>query len=66
VAVHRRIAEGAARWLVPGGHLLIESSIEQAPVTAAAMQEAGFTTTISHDEDVEGTVVSGCGAGPAA
>ena len=30
--VHRRVAAGARDWLAPGGHLLIETGVAQAPV----------------------------------
>lgn len=65
VAMHRRIAVDAVDWLRPGGHLLIETSARQAPLTCAAMTAAGFDATVAHHDDVEGTVAVGvkpCGA----
>ncbi|MEN0086065.1 MAG: putative protein N(5)-glutamine methyltransferase [Leifsonia sp.] len=44
--VHRRIAAEAADWLSPGGALLIESSAEQAPASAALFAAAGLTARI--------------------
>jgi len=57
--LHRRIAAAAPEWLAPGGHLLIESSERQAPVTAALFERAGLSTSIVHDDDLDGTVVIG-------
>ncbi len=34
--VVRRVAAGAASWLTPGGHLLVETSADQAPAAAEA------------------------------
>lgn len=59
VDVHRRLAAVAPRWLAPGGHLLIETSERQAPLTAAAMARAGLVPVVVRDEDVDGTVVVG-------
>ena len=50
VAVHRRVAAGAPRWLAPGGSLLIETAQEQAGHTAAAMADAGLVPRILHSE----------------
>ena len=51
--LHRRIAEGAPRWLAPGGGLLIESSARQAPRTAGACAAAGLRPrTISRGESM--------------
>ncbi|KAF0964034.1 putative protein N(5)-glutamine methyltransferase [Rhodococcus sp. T7] len=57
--VQRRVTAGACDWLAPGGHLLIETSASQAPLTAAAFAEAGLTTRIETSEDVGATVVVG-------
>ncbi len=38
VDVQRRVAAGAAEWLAPGGHLLIETSREQASRTVTGIQ----------------------------
>jgi release factor glutamine methyltransferase len=61
VAVHRRIAAAAPRWLRPGGALLIETSRRQAPDTAHAMASNGFEPRIVHDDEVAGTIVIGKG-----
>jgi release factor glutamine methyltransferase len=44
---------------VPGGRLLIETSVAQAPSTAALMTAAGLTADVVRDDDVDGTVVVG-------
>lgn len=59
VDVHRRVAAGAREWLAPTGHLLIETSRRQAPVTAAAFEAAGLTARIVTSDEVDGTAVIG-------
>jgi release factor glutamine methyltransferase len=59
LAVQRRVAAVAPRWLAPGGHLLIETSEDQAPRTAAAVADAGLVTRIARDDDLDATVVIG-------
>lgn len=55
--VQRRVATGAADWLVEGGSLLIETSTRQAGRTAALFAGAGFGTRIEHSEEYGATVV---------
>ena len=62
--IQRRVVAGAAAWLAPGGHLLVESSVAQAPVTARLMSAAGLVPEVVHDEEVGGTLVVGAGPGP--
>ena len=59
VALHRRIADLAPRWLAPGGSLLIETGAHQAALTADAMARAGLTPTVVHDDELAATVVVG-------
>jgi len=59
VAIHRRVAGSAARWLRPGGYLLIESSRHQAPITAQAMREGGLDPQVDRSEEYDSTVVTG-------
>lgn len=54
---HRRIAADAGSWLHPGSTLLIEASAEQAPVSAALFEAAGFSARIARDESRDATVV---------
>jgi release factor glutamine methyltransferase len=55
--LHRRIASGARAWLAPGGHLLIETSAEQAERTAALTQQAGLRPEVVHSDDLDATAV---------
>jgi release factor glutamine methyltransferase len=57
--VHRRVAASAASWLAPGGHLLIETSVRQAPGTLDLMAAGGLEPWIVHDEELGATVVIG-------
>jgi release factor glutamine methyltransferase len=59
LAVQRRVAAAAPRWLAPGGHLLIETSEAQAPRTAAAVTGAGLAARVVRDDDLDATVVIG-------
>ncbi|MGN6126967.1 MAG: methyltransferase, partial [Humibacter sp.] len=63
LALHRRIAEGAGEWLLPGGHLIIETSERQSSVTAGILEAVGMSVSIVHDDEVDGTVVVGRAAG---
>ena len=65
VAVHRRVAAAAPRWLSPGGHLLVETSARQAALTAAAFRAAGLAPRVVTDDDLEATVVVGTVVGTA-
>ena len=57
--VHRRVAASAAGWLAQGGVLLIETSVRQAPTTAALVAAGGLEPEIVSDEEIGGTVVIG-------
>jgi release factor glutamine methyltransferase len=59
VDVHRRVAAGAPDWLAPAGHLLIETSDRQAPLTAEAVTRAGLVAQVVADEDWSAAVVIG-------
>jgi len=59
VDVHRRVAADAAHWLAPGGHLLIETSEEQAPRTADAMADNGLRPRVTTSDEFYSTVVIG-------
>jgi release factor glutamine methyltransferase len=57
--IHRRIAAAAPEWLAPGGHLLIETSREQAPLTAAAMRSNGLRARVTNSAEHDATVAIG-------
>jgi release factor glutamine methyltransferase len=57
--VQRRVVAGAPEWLAPGGHLLIETSLRQAPRTAALMARMGLATRVASDSELDATVVIG-------
>jgi release factor glutamine methyltransferase len=57
--VQRRVIAGAAEWLAPGGALLIETSVLQAPATLSLMESAGLTAHAVRDDEVDGTAAIG-------
>jgi release factor glutamine methyltransferase len=57
--VTRRVVACAPTWLRPGGHLVIETSLRQAPALVAAYERAGLVAATRHDEEREGTAVVG-------
>ena len=57
--VHRRVAAAASDWLAPGGHLLIETSEQQAPVAAGIFAGCGLDPWITADDELDATVVIG-------
>jgi release factor glutamine methyltransferase len=57
--VQRRVVAEAPQWLVPGGHLLIETSRRQAPETAKAFARHGLVPRVVTDDELEATVVIG-------
>ena len=57
--VLRRVAAGAPAWLVPGGHLLIETSERQAPQAAAVFADSGLIPQVVSSADLSATVLVG-------
>ena len=57
--LQRRVIAGAAAWLRPGGHLLIETSRRQAPVTAATMVRGGLRPRTAMSDELDATAVIG-------
>jgi release factor glutamine methyltransferase len=57
--VQRRVAEAAPHWLAPGGHLVVESSEEQAGRTAALFEASGLIASIANSDELYSTVVIG-------
>jgi release factor glutamine methyltransferase len=63
LAVQRRIVAGASHWLAPGGHLLVETSVRQAPVTLELFEAAGLDARVEHSAEYDATVVVGAQEG---
>jgi release factor glutamine methyltransferase len=59
LAVLRRVAAAAPRWLSPGGHLLVETSGRQAEEAAEVMSSHGLAARIATSEEAASTVVIG-------
>jgi len=59
LAVQRRVAAGASRWLAPTGVLLLETGRTQAPRTLALLRDAGLDASLHTDDDLEATVAVG-------
>ena len=57
--VQRRVAAAAPRWLAPGGHLLIETSWQQAPQTVDLVGRARLVGRVERSEELGATVVVG-------
>lgn len=57
--LHRKIINGAAEWLAPGGSLLIEAGRAQADVDLELLRTAGFAASMIIDDEIDGTVVVG-------
>lgn len=54
--LQRRVAVEASSWLRPDGALIMETSGDQAPVTAHILVEQGFSVRIVRDDEFEATV----------
>jgi release factor glutamine methyltransferase len=57
--VARRVLAGAARWLAPGGHVLVETSERQAPRAREAAAGAGLVAAVERSDELDATVVVG-------
>lgn len=57
--IQRRAAHGAAPWLAPGGHLLIETTEDAAVALAAEFAAAGLSVRIAHSDNYSAAVVIG-------
>jgi release factor glutamine methyltransferase len=57
--VLRRVIADAPRWLAPRGHVLVESTRDQAPHLVAAVRRAGLSPRVSDCVESEATVVIG-------
>ena len=57
--VLRRVAAESPGWLAPGGHLLIETSEQQAATAADAFTRSGLSVQVHTSSEFETTVVIG-------
>ncbi|MHA6758512.1 putative protein N(5)-glutamine methyltransferase [Streptacidiphilus sp. PAMC 29251] len=57
--VQRRVIAGAAEWLAPGGHLLVETSRRQSSGTVELFARAGLIPRVVGCEELYATVVIG-------
>jgi release factor glutamine methyltransferase len=57
--VFRRVAAGAAEWLAPGGHVLMETGEDQFATALAVLAAAGLTPAGVTDDELGATVVVG-------
>lgn len=55
----RRVAAGAARWLAPGGRVLMETTVAQSAAACAALAAGGLLPDRVTDEDTDATAVVG-------
>ncbi|WNC17718.1 putative protein N(5)-glutamine methyltransferase [Brevibacillus brevis] len=59
VDIQRRVAEEAPSWLTAGGHLLVETSERQVPLTVDLFARNGLSTKVAHAKELDATVVIG-------
>ena len=57
--VQRRVSVVGPRWLVAGGHLLIETSERQAPPTCDTVARNGLVPRVARSRELDATVVIG-------
>lgn len=57
--VQRRVVAAAPSWLAVGGHLLIETSKQQAPQLVEVFDAAGLSPRVAEDEEIGATIVIG-------
>ena len=57
--VLRRVTAAAPLWLAPGGHLLVETSEQQAPQAAGILARAGLVPRVVGSSEMNATVVIG-------
>jgi release factor glutamine methyltransferase len=55
--VQRRVIASAARWLAPGGHLLVEISADQSSRTLESFTRSALVPRLVRSEELGGTVV---------
>jgi release factor glutamine methyltransferase len=55
----RRVIAEAREWLRPGGHLLVETSEDQATFALDEVARTGLTPRLARDDELDATVVIG-------
>jgi release factor glutamine methyltransferase len=55
----RRVIAAAPSWLRPGGHLLVETSEDQAPLAVRAVTRSGLIPRVVGSDELDATVVIG-------
>jgi release factor glutamine methyltransferase len=55
----RRVAAEAFVWLAPGGHVLVETSVQQARQASKIFSDNGLHPRVSSSEELNATVISG-------
>ncbi|MDM4722922.1 putative protein N(5)-glutamine methyltransferase [Micromonospora sp. WMMA1363] len=58
LAVLRRVAAGAAQWLAPGGHLVVEAGAAQVDGLRGVLAAVGLASSVVHDGDLDATAVT--------
>ncbi|MCX4473962.1 50S ribosomal protein L3 glutamine methyltransferase [Micromonospora sp. MW-13] len=58
LTVLRRVAEAAADWLAPGGHLVVEVSAGQVDALRATLTGLGLEPAVVHDDDLDATAMT--------
>lgn len=59
LAVLRRVTARAARWLAPGGHLLVETTEHQAPSALRLFADGGLDARLVGSDELGATVIIG-------
>lgn len=59
----RRVVAEAPRWLAPGGHLLVETSAQQAPLAVETFAHCGLSPRLAVSEEWDAHVVIGTRGG---
>jgi len=62
--VQRRVIDGAPSWLAPYGHLLVETSERQVPLTVDAVARIGLHPRVERSDALNATVVIGAAPAP--
>ncbi|MFI7022586.1 putative protein N(5)-glutamine methyltransferase [Micromonospora sp. NPDC049900] len=60
LAVLRRVATSASRWLAPGGHLVVEVGEDQVDELWAVLTGAGLVPEVVRDDDLGATAMTAC------